>query len=403
MTSALTAGLRQAAGGVVVVGAAAAGIATVEALRRKGYAGPIRLVGAEQHLPYDRPPLSKTLLDGDPALDHLALRTADELGTLDISMHLGVRATSVDAGARRVRLSDGDELAYEHLVVATGVKPRQLPVAAGITGVHYLRTLDDARGLRDELVPDRRIVVVGGGLVGTEIASVAAEAGLHVHLLHRGDGLLDGAGIGGEVEAWLRGLHTARAVDVRTGPAAQVTGVEQQHNALTGVVLADGTRIAADLLLVAIGAEPCVDWLRSVDGLDLTDGVRCDAYLRAAPGISAVGDVCSWSDPRTGKVVRIEHRTNATEQGVYVADMIVNGPTAPFTTVPYFWTEQCGTTLHAYGSLRGHDEARVVHGAFEEGRFVVAYLRDNRLVGVLGVRSAKVLRRWRASLEAGEP
>jgi NADPH-dependent 2,4-dienoyl-CoA reductase/sulfur reductase-like enzyme len=374
---------------VVVVGASAGGLASAEGLRRAGHTGRITLVGAEPHLPYDRPPLSKQVLAGQWEPDRLPLRPQADIEALGLDLRLGVTATGVDPRARTVALDSGEEVAYDTLIVATGVRPRRLP-----GGGHVLRSLEDALVLRDRLRPGRRLAVVGAGFLGAEAAAVARGLGCDVTVVEPAPVPLAQA-VGAEVGEVLTQAHRERGVDLRTG-----VGVTQVHDG--GLELEDGTTVEADEVLVAIGSVPNVEWLAS-SGLPVADGLVCDEYCAAAPDIYGVGDVARWHNPLFGTSMRIEHRTHAGEQGIAVARNLLS-PAAhrPFAPVPYFWSDQYDMKIQAYGYLRGHDEIRIVEGDLAERRFLAAYRTGDRLVGVLAIGlPPRALRPWRQHVAAG--
>ncbi|HEV7849391.1 MAG TPA: FAD/NAD(P)-binding oxidoreductase [Mycetocola sp.] len=378
---------------IVLVGASAAGLTTAAALRRNGYDRDITLVDAEAHSPYDRPPLSKQLLSGEWEGERLLLKTQDELAELGVSIRSGVRATGVDLSGRRVTISDGTELGFDQLVLATGVQPRKLPGTSQLRGVHTLRTVDDALTLRAELQSGRRLVVVGGGFLGTEVAATAVSLGVDVTLVSAAPTPLErslGADVGGQVAE----LHRAHGVALRMGPESAVVSLVETGGVVTGVELADGTRLAADVVFVAVGAAPDLDWLQG-SGIPLGDGIECAPDLSAAPGVYAAGDAARWCNPVFDEFMRVEHRTNATEQGMHVARRLLDGEPDAFTSVPYFWTDQFDLKLQVHGWLRGYDEVRVVEGSFDEKRMVALFRRGDRLVGVMGIGAAKVVRQWR--------
>ncbi|MEU1087049.1 FAD-dependent oxidoreductase [Streptomyces sp. NPDC005892] len=385
---------------IVVVGASAAGLSAVETLRREGFDGSLTLVGEEVHPPYDRPPLSKRILTGDWQTDRLRLRRPEDLDALGLDLRLGVAASSLSPATRTVTLADGARLAYDGLVVATGVRPRRLP-ECGTPGVHVLRDMDDALALRDRLAAGGRLVVVGAGFLGTEVAAAARSLGAVVTLVEPTAVPLAHV-VGRQVGAHLARIHREHGVDLRTG--TKVTGIRTVAGRAAEVHLSDGTAAEADDVLVAIGSRPNTEWLAG-SGLDLTDGVGCDAYCAAAPGIYAAGDVARWYNPLFGTGMRVEHRTNAAEQGMAAArNLLGPGRPGPFAPVPYFWSDQYGLRIQAYGHLRDHDEARVVDGDMTDGRFVVAYRTRSVLSGVLAVDTPpKILRSWRASIAARTP
>ncbi|WP_249160372.1 NAD(P)/FAD-dependent oxidoreductase [Actinospica acidithermotolerans] len=372
---------------IVIVGASAAGLAAAETLRREGYEHRISLVGAETLPPYDRPPLSKQILAGDWEADRLALRSEEHLADLDLDLRLGTTATGLDLAAREVTIQDGSRLEYDALVIATGVRPRRLPGE----GAHVLRTLEDAIALRERIDPDTRLVVVGAGFLGAEAAAVARGLGAEVTVLEPAAVPLAHA-VGAEVGAVLAQAHAENGVDLRTGVSVEavVSG---------GVQLEGGELIAADEVLVAIGSLPNTEWLDD-SGLAIDNGVVCDEYCVAAPGVYAAGDVARWHNPLFDASMRIEHRTNAAEQGMAVARNLLN-PDAPkpFAPVPYFWSDQYAMKIQAYGYLRGHEEISIVEGDLAERRFLAAYRTGDRVSGALSVgMPPKAIRRWRQAV-----
>ncbi|MFE5813468.1 NAD(P)/FAD-dependent oxidoreductase [Streptomyces sp. NPDC056479] len=375
---------------VVVVGASAAGLAAAETLRREGYDGALTLVGDEPLVPYDRPPLSKQLLSGAWEPERLALRTPDDLSGLGLDLRLGVPATGLRLADGTVESADGSTVPYDALIVATGVRPRRLPGVGG----HVLRTLDDAVRLRDRLTPGTRLAVVGAGFLGAEAAAVAWRLGCEVTLLEPAPVPLAHA-VGTEVGEVLTRAHLERGIDLRCG--ATVTEAVEG-----GVRLADGELVEADEVLVAVGSLPNTDWLAG-SGLTVGDGVVCDEYCEAARNVYAAGDVARWYNPLFGRSMRIEHRTNAAEQGMAAARNLLR-PDArkPFAQVPYFWSDQYDMKVQAYGYLRGHDEVSVVEGDLTDGRFVAAYRAGDRVTGALAVgMPPKAIRRWRQAIASG--
>jgi NADPH-dependent 2,4-dienoyl-CoA reductase/sulfur reductase-like enzyme len=386
---------------VVVVGASAGGLATAEALRRAKYEGEITLVGDESHLPYDRPPLSKQLLCGEWESDRLSLRSSADIEALGVEWRLGAAATGLDTAQRVVTLADGAEVRYDGLVVATGVRPRRLPGAEARTGLHVLRTLPDALALREALRPGGRLVIVGAGFVGAEVAATARGLGVEVTMLESAAVPLALA-VGEEAGRFLTRLHHEQGVDVRTQAAvAEVLGDDR---GVTGVRLTDGTVVPADDVLVAIGSVPNTDWLAG-SGLSVDNGLMCDEYCAAAPGVYGVGDVARWHNPLFDTLMRVEHRTHAAEQGMAVArNLLQPDEQRPFAPVPYFWSDQYKTKFQAYGNLRDHDEALILDSDFGERQLLVAYRKGDRLNGVLATgKTPKTLRAWRTLIAARTP
>ncbi|WP_460062903.1 NAD(P)/FAD-dependent oxidoreductase [Streptomyces sp. YKOK-I1] len=381
---------------VLVVGASASGLTTAEALRRKGYEGRITVLGDEPHAPYDRPPLSKQVLSGAWEPERAALRSQDMLDGLDAEFVLGDRAVSLDAATRTVRTGSGRELRADALVIATGVRPRTLPGGQDLTGVHVLRTLDDSLALRKELLDASRVVVVGEGVLGSEIAATARTLGLDVTLT----GPLQAPmalQVGPLVSGVLGELHNERGVRLRLGTG--VEGFTSDGGRATGVRLATGEELPADVVVVAIGAVPATEWLAD-SGLELDNGVVCDSRCRAEEGIYAVGDVARWHHEHLGRLLRLENRTNVTEQAAVVAANILGADQA-YAPVPYFWTDQFDAKLQVHGFLPADAAVDVVEGDLTARRFVARYRSEGRVTGVLGWNMPKQARLRRQEIVDG--
>jgi len=395
----VTAGVGSVPDRVVVVGASAAGLATAESLRRLGYEGEITLVGNEPHLPYDRPPLSKQILTGELDPDGLLLRGRADLDALGLDLRLGETATGVDLPGRTVTLASGTTVGYDALVVATGARARRLPGTEGVRGVHVLRTLEDALTLRERLRPGRRLVVVGAGFIGAEVAAAARGLGLLVTMLEPAQVPLAHA-VGAAVGRTLTRAHRDHGVDLRTG--VTVDGVLSRGGEVTGVRLSDGSEVAGQDVVVGIGSRPNTEWLAG-SGLPLDDGLVCDEHCMAAPRVYAAGDVARWHNPLFGATMRIEHRTNAAEQGLAVARNLL-GARRPFAPVPYFWSDQYDLKIQAYGHLRGHDKVEIVDGDLDSRRFLAAYRNGDHLAGVVAVNTPpKTVRAWRSAIATRQP
>jgi NADPH-dependent 2,4-dienoyl-CoA reductase/sulfur reductase-like enzyme len=374
---------------VIVVGASAAGLTAAEALRREGYAGGLTIVGDELRLPYDRPPLSKQILRGAWEPERIVLRTEELLAELEADWLLGTAAVSLDSAARKITLTDGRVLGYDGLVIATGASPRRLPFGHDLAGVHLLRTLDDTLALREGLTRARSVAIVGAGFLGAEVAAVARELGLEVTMIDPLPAPMTRQ-LGSELGRLLTGLHVGRGVDVRCGVG--VTDFVGDDGRVVGVSLADGTSVPADLVLVAVGAQPAIGWLEG-SGLTLGDGVECDQYCVAGPGVVAAGDVASWEHPGVGRR-RLEHRMNATEQATAAAQNLL-GKQIPFAPVSYFWTDQYDVKIQVYGRSGDDLEFAVVAGDPAEGRFAALYGDGERVAGALAwnlPRQARLLR-----------
>jgi 3-phenylpropionate/trans-cinnamate dioxygenase ferredoxin reductase subunit len=374
---------------IVIVGASAAGLSAAEALRNKGYDGGLTLLGDEPHLPYDRPPLSKQILSGAWEPQQVRLRDEHALRKLDADLLLGRTAVGLDTAGREVVLAGGDRVGFDELVIATGVSPRRM-VGDDLAGIHRVRTLDESLSLRAELLGRPRVVVVGAGFLGSEVASVARGMGLEVTLadplpvpLYRQ--------LGDRIGELVGQLHQDHGVGLRMG--AGVARFVESRGRVAAVELADGSVLDADVVVVAVGSTPSTGWLAG-SGLTVGNGVECDANCQAAPGIYAAGDVASWHNPHFDLRMRVEHRLNATEQGMTVAANLL-GANQPFAPVPYFWSDQYDTRIQAYGVFPEGADFTVVEGDVAGRRFVAAYVHQGKVVGVLGWNSPRELRRLR--------
>jgi NADPH-dependent 2,4-dienoyl-CoA reductase/sulfur reductase-like enzyme len=386
------------AGTIAIVGASLAGLRAAEALRREGHAGAVVLIGAEPHLPYDRPPLSKDFLAGEQEAEQLGLRK-QPYDELELDLRLGTTAVSLDVEARVLELDSGDRLPFDGLVVATGAAPRRLPDQPDLDGLFVLRTLADAQAIRDGLEAGPRVVVIGAGFIGSEVAATCRARGLDVTVLEalpvpmvRGLGEVIGAVCGK--------LHRDHGVDLRTG--VTVAGFEGDGR-VERVRFADGSALDADLVVVGVGVAPATGWLES-SSLTLDNGVVCDETCLAAPGIVAAGDVARWPNPRFGgRSMRLEHWTNATEQGVHAAQRLLvdDAGAQPFAPVPFVWSDQYDVKIQTVGAIQGDDEVVVAHGSLEERRFVALFGREGRLVGALGFSRPRLVMQYRGLLANG--
>ncbi|MEV5558108.1 FAD/NAD(P)-binding oxidoreductase [Nonomuraea wenchangensis] len=376
---------------VLIVGASAAGLSTAEALRRLGHDGRLTLLDAEPHLPYDRPPLSKQVLAGAWEPERARLRGQAQLDALEAEFVRGERAVSLDVAGRAVTTASGRVLRADAVVLATGLTPCRLPGQGGLAGVHVLRGLDDALTLRAHLTGGTRLVVVGEGVLGGEIAATARGLGLEVTLAGLGPAVL-GDQLGPFVSDLLTRTHAARGVRLRLGVA--VESLEGEGGRVTGVRLATGETLPADVVVVAVGSRPATGWLDG-SGLALGDGVECDSRCRAAEGVYAVGDVASFHHEGLGRRLRLENRTNATEQAQTVAANVL-GADRPYTPIPYFWTDQYDVKIQAHGLPSPAAEVTVTEGDPEQHRFAALYREGGQVTAVLGwnmPKQARLLRR----------
>jgi NADPH-dependent 2,4-dienoyl-CoA reductase/sulfur reductase-like enzyme len=386
----------------VIVGASLAGIRAAEALRREGHDGEIVVVGAEPHLPYDRPPLSKQLLAG--VMDVASLELHVDPG-VDVELRLSTRARGLDLSRRRVVLDPGGELPYDRLVIATGAHPRTLPGLSDPAGVHLLRTLDDCMSLRRALRGRPRVAVVGAGFIGSEVAATCHGLGLDVTVVEALPVPLAGV-VGPDVGLRCARLHLDHGVDLRLG--AGVSGLVGTSQ-VEGVELVDGTVVPADVVVIGVGVAPTTDWLAG-SGVDIDNGVRCDERCRVLAGgvplptVTAAGDVANYHCPSVARPIRVEHWTNAIEQAEAAAATLVRGDeAAPFDPVPYFWSDQYDTKIQFVGRIDPGDRMQPLAGSVADDRFVVGWTRQGRLVAALGFSRPAQIMRYRALIAAGSP
>jgi len=388
---------------IAVIGASLAGVRAAETLRAEGYGGRIVLIGAETHEPYDRPPLSKQLLAGTWGLDRVRLRDPEKIDALDLDLRLGHVATALDVAGHTVELDDGGRLEFDGAVVATGAHPRTLPDTAHIRGVHTLRTLEDCFAIgADVSRPSTRLVVIGAGFIGSEVAATCRGLGVQVTVVEALPVPLARV-LGDRIGAVCAALHTDHGVEVRAGIGVShvVSETSPDGPRVTGVGLIDGSVVPADVVVVGVGVVPTTDWLID-SGLDIDNGVRADGTLHAADDVVVAGDLARWFDHRLGTEIRIEHWTNAAEQGVAAAQSLLagRGRADSYAPVPYFWSDQYDTKIQMIGHPHPDDEIVMVDGSLEERRFVALYGREGRLVGALGFSRPRQLMGFRPLVEA---
>ena len=384
---------------VVVVGASLAGTRAAEELRRAGYTGDVVVIGAEAHAPYDRPPLSKQFLAGSWGRERIELRPAPRWTELGIEFRLGERARGVDVAARRVAMEGGELIGFDGLVLAPGATPRKLDLAAGLSGVFELRTVDDAEAIVARMEAGAtRVVVVGAGFIGSEVAATCRARGAEVTVVEVLDVPL--ARVLGEQMGGICGdLHRRNGVELLVG-----TRVENLEGDASGeirrVVLSGGRSLDADLVVVGVGVVPETGWLAD-SGLEISDGLVADAELFVADGVVVAGDAARWLDLGQGEHVRIEHWTNAAEQGVVAARNLLagRGRGEPYVPVPYFWSDQYGVKIQVLGYPRPSDDVEIVEGSLEEGRFVALYGRAGLMSAALGFGMPGRLMAYRKLLE----
>jgi len=379
---------------LVVVGASLAGLRAVEAARKTGFTGSITLIGAEPHLPYDRPPLSKAFLDpledgAEP--EHPFFRSAEVYSELNIDLMLGEPATGLDIAGRVVRVGDND-VRYDAVVIATGARARTLPGTEELEGVFGLRTLDDAIGIRRALDAGARTVVIGAGFIGSEIASSARKRGLGVTVVEALPTPLVRA-TGTQMGSAIAALHERNGSRLLCGTGVRAV---EGDGKVERVVLEDGTVLEADLVVVGIGASPAVEWLEG-SGLTLDNGIVCDEKLSTAvPGVYAAGDVANWFNGVQGRRRRLEHWTSAAEQGAVAARNALDPENAKaYDTVPYFWSDWYDSRIQFVGSPDA-DEVLLVDGDVDHDvRWVALYRSGGRITGALTVNGQTEIMKYR--------
>jgi 3-phenylpropionate/trans-cinnamate dioxygenase ferredoxin reductase subunit len=381
-------------GGIVIVGGGLAAARTAEQLRRSEYTGPITIVSDEDHLPYDRPPLSKEVLRAET--DDVTLKSAEFYDENDITVLLGKAARSVDTDAKTVTLADGSELGYDELIIATGLVPKRIPSFPDLQGIHVLRSFDQSLKLREEAGAARHAVVIGAGFIGCEVAASLRGLGVDVVLVEPQPAPLASV-LGEQIGSLVARLHRAEGVDVRCGVGvADVGGTEKVEK----VTLSDGTELDADLVVVGIGSKPATAWLEGT-GIAVDNGVVCDAVGRAsAPHVWAIGDVSSWRDA-VGHQVRVEHWSNVADQARALVPAILGRDVPTPVTVPYFWSDQYDVKIQCLGEPEATD---IVHVVEDDGRkFLAFYERDGVVAGVVGGGMPGKVMKVRSKIAAGAP
>ena len=386
-------------GSVVVVGASLAGMHAAHTLRAEGFTGEITMIDADANMPYDKPPLSKQVLAGEWDAERITLPAAKE--DLGLDYRLGRRAMGLDVADRFVRLDRGERVGYDGLILATGAAARWLPGAPMLEGVHVVRSLDDCLGLRDALEErPSRVVVVGAGFIGAEVAATCRGRGLEVTLLEGLATPLERA-LGPLVGSVMAELHRDNGVDLRLGVGVSgFDGVDR----VEAVRLDDGTVIPAEVVVVGIGVTPNTGWLEG-SGLELDDGIVTDDTLCAAPGVVAAGDIARWPSARYGERLRVEHWETAVQMGEAAAKRLLadhdGRATEVFDPVPWFWSDQYDRKIQLAGRSSAGDDVEIVVGSLEERRFVALYGRAGRVVGVLGMNRPRHVMQLRGLVEAG--
>ncbi len=381
----------------VVVGAGHAGGRAVEAMRGAGFTGKIILIGDELHLPYERPPLSKDLLQGRPEA-HTPVRDDAFYAENDIDCRLGRRATGLDTTTKSVTLDDGSTVSYDKLLLTTGGAVRQLPLpGADMTNIHYLRTLDDSRAIQDGLGDGKRVAVVGGGFIGLEVAASARQQGCAVTVLEMADRLMGRAVLPEVSDAFLT-LHTAQGIDIRLN-----TGIAsfEGDGTVTHAVTAEGERIAADIAVIGVGIIP--ETALAVDaGLTVDNGIVVDEFGRtSAPDIYAAGDVTNHLNPLYGRHIRLESWQNAQNQAIAAAKAMC-GDAQAYSEVPWMWSDQFDANLQVAGMPESWDRV-VFRGAPTSTDFIGFQMTGDRMVGAMSVNRPRDMRIARRLIGGDKP
>jgi len=387
--------------GIVIIGGGLAAARTAEQLRKSEYDGPVTIVSDEVHLPYDRPPLSKDVLqDHVKGFADVALKPAEFYTENDIGLRLGSPAQSLDTIGRTVTLADGTSLGYDELVIATGLVPKRIPSVPDLDGIWVLRSFDEALALRHHAGSARQAVIIGAGFIGCEVAASLRKLGVEVVLVEPQPAPL-AAVLGEQVGQLVARLHRAEGVDVRTGVG--VADVRGDAGHVSTVELSDGTVLQADLVVIGIGSRPATDWLAG-SGVDLADtdkSVLCDEVGRtSAPHVWALGDISSWRDA-TGHHARVEHWSNVAEQARVLVPSVLGLEPPTVTVVPYFWSDQYDVKIQCLGEPEADD---IVHVVADDGRkFLAYYERDGVLAGVVGGGMPGKVMKARGKIAAGAP
>jgi NADPH-dependent 2,4-dienoyl-CoA reductase/sulfur reductase-like enzyme len=381
--------------GMVIAGGGLAAQRCAETLRRSGYDGPIQMLCAETHRPYDRPPLSKELLQGTCAQDEITFRSGDWYAEHDVELLLGTRATALSPADRRIEVSGGESLGYDRLLIATGSRPRTLPMLDGLSNVSVLRTLDDATTLRDAVVRRAHIAIVGAGFIGQEVAATARRLGAEVTMIEAAPTPLYGI-LGERLGRWFAEMHAAEGVTVIGGTTIQAVEADGRVNAL---MLSDGRRIEPDDVVVGVGAQAEIEWLAS-SGVSCNGGVHVDLHGRTTtPHVFAAGDAAATFDPQLQAHVPGSHWEAAGRQGSRAAKAMLglNPGTASLTS---FWTDQYGIRIQYLGHARLADDVEI-DGDPEARNFTATFTQAGRAVAALLVDRPRTLPAVRTLIEQG--
>lgn len=378
---------------IVVVGGSLAGVHAAESLRDRGYDGELTIVSSEEQLPYDRPPLSKEALMEGIDHDRLLLHEPAWYGEQNITVLLDDPAVRLDTDSRELELRSGAVLPYDGLIIATGSRARRVRVEEDGPTVHVIRTSEDARALRPHLQAGRHLVIAGGGFIGLEVAAAARQLGMQVTVIEGAPVPLARA-FGDVIGSWYRALHERNGVAFRCGHS-----LESIHQRPGGggvrVHLSDGSSVDGDVIVAGIGAEPAVEWLEG-SGVSIGNGIMCEADLSTTvPGVVAAGDVARWYNAIFDEEMRIEHWSNAVDQGRHAAGTLLGGSDA-FLTVPYFWSDQYDARMRFVGRAGAAEHVHIEH--MSDDRLIVLFGRDGLLRGAVCVNAPRQLAAYRMAI-----
>ena len=369
--------------GMVIIGAGHAAGQAAASLRHEKYEGPITIIGDEPHIPYQRPPLSKQYLSGEQAIERVYLRPEKFYADKDVTLKLGVNATEIDREAKQVVLDNGENVPYDKLIIATGSRPRILNIeGSDLKGIHYLRTIADVDAIRDEMAAGKNLVIVGGGYIGLEVASVGIEKGLNVHVLEMESRILQRVTTT-QMSEYYHNLHSGRGVNIHTDTMVRgFAGSDQVEQVLCGDESFD-----ADLVIVGIGIMPNIELAQDA-GLECDNGIVVDDHCCTSdPEIYAAGDCTNHPNPLLNRRLRLESVPNAMEQArVCVSNML--GGDKIYAAMPWFWSDQYELKLQMVGFSADGDE-HVLRGNMEENQFAVFYLNNGKVVAADAVNSPK--------------
>ncbi|HDZ55224.1 MAG TPA: pyridine nucleotide-disulfide oxidoreductase [Pseudomonas xinjiangensis] len=364
----------------IIIGGGHAGGEAALSLRQGGYAGRIVLICEEHGLPYQRPPLSKAFLLA-PEPEASLIRPAANFSKADIEIASGIGVQTIDRQARSVTLSDGSRLSWDHLIIATGSRPRQLalpdPITAQPTNLHYLRNLTDAQRLKGALQPDKKLLIIGGGYIGLEVASAAQSLGLQVTIIEAQERILSRV-TAPEVSAFYQQVHQAAGIQMLTGVQITTVNFSSDGTAIRSVTLQNGDELPTDVVLAGIGAIPETGLAESA-GLEVDNGILVNEFCQTSdPAIYAIGDCSNHPSKAYQRRIRLESVPNAVEQA-RVAAQSINGSPKPYESIPWFWSDQYDLKLQMVGLSQGYDQV-VIRGNPEERSFAAFYFANDKLI-----------------------